>query len=519
MKKWFLLALWMSVPYLFANATQAPPVVLLEDDDEEEIVISQPAKTAATVTTTVTTTAKPSTLADDDEDDLAPQQVNNKAKAEAEAKAKAEAEAKAKAEAEAKAKAEAEAKAKAEAEAKAKAEAEAKAKAEAEAKAEQERLAAEKAEQERLAAEKAEQERLAAEKAEQERLAAEKAEQERLAAEKAEQERIAAEKAEQERITAEKAEQERIAAEKAEQERIAAEKAEQERLAAEAKAKAEAEAKASVPMAKPKAAPSQLGGSTPFGDAAPLVAPAVIATSSEQPHQQSAKNQQPEEPAKSTSRSSISQRYFKHSGHTTLTVLSIGYSTYFLVGQPAGVPSARDAFKRHMLNFQLFEFRVGYVGLQLFDFEVGLNTVYNNPTNSADYRPLHYRGGPNPTDLADADARTMWFAYKPAIKGFIPCTKWLAVELFGGIEMDLTGLWSKILPNWYTDPNIPVQNYFFAIHCGAGLMFTGSPVLPLELKAEYRHPLSQVGARTANTVLVPQGIYLTLQLNLTKTLK
>ena len=519
MKKWFLLVLWMSVPYLYTNATQAPPV-LLEDDDEEELITSQPAQSAATVTTTTAattaaTTAKPSTIMDDDEDDLAPKQVNNNAKAEAEAKARAEQERLAAERAEQ------------ERLAREKAEQERLA---AE-KAEQERIAAQKAEQERIAREREEQERIAREREEQERIAREKAEQERIAAEKAEKERIAAQKAEQERLAAQQAEQERLAAERAEQERLAAQKAEQERLATEARAKAEAEAKAKAEAeAKAKAeteanakvssmSKSSMSGSAALsGSAAMMAAPAALAPLPEDDYAPAA-NKKQKSSRTSGSYSDVAQSWLGHSGKTSLSVISVGYSTYFLVGQPDGVPSTRDAFNRHMLNFQLFEFRVGYVGLQLFGFEMSLNTVYTDPYNSANNRPLLYRGGTNPTDLVEADGKTMWFAYKPAIKGFIPCTKWLAVELFGGIEMDLTNLWSRMNQNWYPDLNVPAQNYFFAIHCGAGLMFTASPIVPMELKAEYRHPLSQLGAHTTNTALVPQGIYLTLQLHLTKPYK
>ncbi len=114
----------------------------------------------------------------------------------------------------------------------------------------------------------------------------------------------------------------------------------------------------------------------------------------------------------------------------------------------------------------------------------------------------------------------MWFAYKQAVKFYLPCTKWLAVELYGGAEMDMTKLWNRISNTWYTDipgiddsQNIPEQNWFLSAFGGVGVMLTGVPAIPLEIKAEYRHPIQ------GNTALIPQGIYISAQLHLAAPLK
>ena len=55
---------------------------------------------------------------------------------------------------------------------------------------------------------------------------------------------------------------------------------------------------------------------------------------------------------------------------------------------------------------------------------------------------------------------------------------------------------------------VPEQNWFVGAYGGLGFMFTPTPYTPIELKAEYRHPLQ------GNTALVPQGIYISAQLHL-----
>ena len=96
----------------------------------------------------------------------------------------------------------------------------------------------------------------------------------------------------------------------------------------------------------------------------------------------------------------------------------------------------------------------------------------------------------------------MWFAYKPAIKFYIPCSDWLAMELYGGIEIDLTTAWSIINPLYYKN------NKDIGAYGGLGLMFTPAPVLPIEIKAEYRGPVH------GNIDIVPQGFYLSTQLHI-----
>ena len=233
--------------------------------------------------------------------------------------------------------------------------------------------------------------------------------------------------------------------------------------------------------------------------------------------QQQAANAQPE-------KETVFTRYYKHSGRNMLSILSIGYSTYFQVGSAvaAGASPTGDAFRRHLLNVELFEWRAKCFGMQMFNFEMGLNTPFVSEENPEQNRYLFERGGENADERVEATAKTMWFAYKPAVKFYIPCTKWLAIELYGGAEVDLTKMWSKINSTYYTGYHnetnqdglrIPEQNSFVGVYGGAGFMLTAVPQVPLEIKAEYRHPVK------GNTALVPQGVYISAQLHLASPIK
>jgi hypothetical protein len=211
---------------------------------------------------------------------------------------------------------------------------------------------------------------------------------------------------------------------------------------------------------------------------------------------------------------SLRERYYKKSGTNFLSVVSVGYSTVFLMpNNMDGLTSTEFAGKRHFINFEVFEWRAKLFGMQMFNFEIGVNTP--GYTQTGTYLSTLMSGGGDTdgdgygNDLAEADKRTMWFAYKPAIKFYIPCTDWLAIELYGGVEIDLTTAWSKINAEYYElNKDIPGQNYFMGAYGGLGLMFTPAPAMPIEIKAEYRHPVQ------GNMDIVPQGFYLSAQLHL-----
>lgn len=204
------------------------------------------------------------------------------------------------------------------------------------------------------------------------------------------------------------------------------------------------------------------------------------------------------------------KRFYEYSGNSALSILSAGYSTYFLF-PGEGVNTTQDLGRRHILNFSIFEWRAKLFGMSLFNFEMGINTPHEYP---GDTLPQFQRGGRIESRLLPADAKTMWFAYKPAMKFYIPLGRMCALELYGGIEVDVTKLWNKINTSYYEGHSeIPEQNFFFGAYGGTGFVFTAVPALPLEIKAEYRHPVK------GNKAIVPQGFYLSAQLHLTAPLR
>lgn len=206
----------------------------------------------------------------------------------------------------------------------------------------------------------------------------------------------------------------------------------------------------------------------------------------------------------------LRQRFYDYSGSSCLSILSVGYSTYFLF-PGEGVNTMRDLGKRHLVNLSLFDWRAKLFGMSLFNFEMGINTPNEEPGSEL---PMFQRGGATEDKLEEADVKTMWFAYKPAVKFYIPLCKMLALQLYGGVEVDVTKLWNKLNTSYYEgNPDIPEQNFFFGAYGGTGFLITAAKVLPIEIKAEYRHPLK------GNKVIVPQGFYLSAQLHLAAPIK
>ena len=205
------------------------------------------------------------------------------------------------------------------------------------------------------------------------------------------------------------------------------------------------------------------------------------------------------------------EKYYSKSGTSFLSLISVGYSTFFLLpNNPAGYPSTEFAGKRHLVNVELFEWRAKLVGMQLFNFEIGLNSTCTTKNNVN--LTTFMCGGPGAEygkGLVPASTyKDMWIAYKPALKFYIPCSSWMAIELYGGVEVEITKVWDKIMPKYYEDKNIPAQNYFLGAYGGIGLMFSAVPAMPVEIKAEYRHNLQ------GNPDIIPQGIYVSAQLHL-----
>ena len=193
------------------------------------------------------------------------------------------------------------------------------------------------------------------------------------------------------------------------------------------------------------------------------------------------------------SKSSYLQRYYDRNGRSSVSWVSAAYSTYFLYPTPEGLTSTTYAFKQHLITMEILEWRAGIIGMSFFQFEMGQPFQKGDLTNTV-------------TGKTEADGKTMWFAYKPGVKIYIPLGKYVALQLAGGVELDITKIWSGISKKYTYNPD----NWFMDAYGGVGLYFTPIPQIPIELKAEYRHPVM------GNKLLMPQGFYITAQVHLTK---
>lgn len=209
------------------------------------------------------------------------------------------------------------------------------------------------------------------------------------------------------------------------------------------------------------------------------------------------------------------KRYYKRSGITYVSLVSAGYSTNFLLpNNPMGYDITEFTGRQHFLNISFVDFRIHFVGAELLDFEFGVNTP--GPTKHG--VNLGKTGSMGcalddenyPYAIEQASLKSMWFAWKPCIKFYVPATNWLAAEVYAGAFVDITGVWDKVCRGFYTGKTIdaPQQNHFVGGFGGVGLLFAGPVAVPLELKCEYRCPSK------GNKLLMPEGFYLGMQVHI-----
>lgn len=98
---------------------------------------------------------------------------------------------------------------------------------------------------------------------------------------------------------------------------------------------------------------------------------------------------------------------------------------------PNNYPVTEYLGKRHIIGLGLLEWRSKWFGMQWLNFEFGVNNTCT--TNDSVQLTRFMRGGANETDnhnsgIIEATAKEMWFAYRPAIKFYIPLSKHCAAE-------------------------------------------------------------------------------------------
>ena len=200
--------------------------------------------------------------------------------------------------------------------------------------------------------------------------------------------------------------------------------------------------------------------------------------------------------------------FYKHSGISYVSLMTVGYSTVFLLpNHPKGYGIAEFTGRQHFLNVSFLDFRVHFLGAEFLNFEFGVNTP--GKTKNGVILPVIGCGAANnPDSIAVGSVKTMWFAWKPCIKAYIAATPWLAAEVYVGAEVDITSVWNQMMPKYYKDPMTPVWNHFIGGFGGVGLLFAGKVAVPIELKCEYRCPSK------GNMALVPEGFYLGAQFHI-----
>ena len=179
-----------------------------------------------------------------------------------------------------------------------------------------------------------------------------------------------------------------------------------------------------------------------------------------------------EEPEK---RPSLSQRYFKHSCKSSLTILELGY-TYDFVD------------KMHIVEGGILDFRYKYWGMSLLNVELGIVRDENNKIGV-----------------------TPWVGYKPSMHFYIPIAKWLAITPYGGASVDCTYLGKYLVKDYEWKKE---ENFYCDVFGGLGFYLTGIPAIPLEVRAEYRYPVIKNSVHAMS-----QGFYISGRLHFTKAFK
>lgn len=155
-------------------------------------------------------------------------------------------------------------------------------------------------------------------------------------------------------------------------------------------------------------------------------------------------------------------RYFNRSGFSSLSYLSLGYTYSFMDGH-------------HLVNASLLDFRASLVGASLLNVEMSVS-------------PFNKR-----------------FAYKPAIRIYIPVLPYLSLVPYGGAEIDASYIGQYLDHNYTYDKT---TDFYINAVGGVALNLTAAKHVPMEIKVEYRHPVLE----GTNGALHSKGIYIGAQI-------
>lgn len=157
--------------------------------------------------------------------------------------------------------------------------------------------------------------------------------------------------------------------------------------------------------------------------------------------------------------------YYSYSGKSFISVISAGYSYWFSpildaphIGEGYSFDKENLEFPRthHVINLSTLDFRVGIFGMTPLGFEFGVG-------------PL-----------------SQWVGYKPSVRLYFPIGKMMAIVPYGGLSADVTYLRTKVDKKYNYIKN---NDFYLSAHAGLAINFSGLSHFPMEIKAEYRHPL------------------------------
>lgn len=173
-------------------------------------------------------------------------------------------------------------------------------------------------------------------------------------------------------------------------------------------------------------------------------------------------NQSEQKEQSQKKRPTLLSRYFDYSGRKILSYLSMGY-TYSCMSNA------------HMVNASLLDFRVTLFGASLLNAEMSVS-------------PFNKR-----------------FAYIPMIRLYIPVAKCFSIVPYGGAEIDASYVAKYIDKNYSYDVD---KDFYVNVVGGLAFNLTIMKHVPIEIKAEYRHPALVPTAGCLN----PQGVYVGSQI-------
>lgn len=148
---------------------------------------------------------------------------------------------------------------------------------------------------------------------------------------------------------------------------------------------------------------------------------------------------------------SASERFYGKAGRSSLSYLSAGY-TYDCLD------------KKHLVEIGVLDFRYKWFGLSPLNFELGVGSVEDRQGTFC----------------------SQWLAYRPTVQFYIPLGKLMAISPYGGCAVDCSYLGQYLIRDYEFDK---ANNYFMDVYGGLSLYFSFIPAIPIELRAEYRHPL------------------------------